>query len=54
MSAQTMNKDGEWVPSIPLPHVGFFGTCYCGRRFWKTKNYRAHYALAHILKLDER
>lgn len=54
MTTQTQNKEGEWVPAIPLPYFGNRYHCFCGRKFWKMKNYRAHYALVHILKLGER
>ena len=45
------NRDGEWVPSIPLPFYGLRKGCNCGQKFWTVKGYEGHYALAHILKL---
>lgn len=45
------NRDGEWVPAIPLPLYGLRKRCECGRRFWTTGGYQGHYALAHVLKL---
>jgi hypothetical protein len=51
--AGTTNTRGEWVPAIPLPHVGFRDKCHCGRKFWTRAGYRAHYALVHILGLKE-
>ena len=48
--AHTQNARGQWVPSIPLPLYGLIRRrCQCGKRFWTTRRYRAHYALDHIL-----
>lgn len=49
---ETQNRDGRWVPSIPLPLYGVRKRCRCGRRFWTMRGYQGHYALVHILKLD--
>lgn len=49
----TQNDAGEWVPAIPLPMFGLRKLCPCGRRFWTLCGYRGHYALAHVLKLDD-
>jgi hypothetical protein len=58
MSPRQINRQGVWVPAIPLglrlplarhqcQHPG------CGRTFWSRSRYRGHYALVHILELDE-
>jgi hypothetical protein len=46
------NRDGQWVPAIPLPFYGLLKRCDCGARFWTARGYRGHYALVHILKID--
>jgi hypothetical protein len=46
----TRNARGEWVPAIPVPFYGLRKHCECGRKFWRTVSYRAHYALVHILE----
>lgn len=43
------NKRGEWVPAIPMPLFGLKKGCSCGRKFWKLRNYEAHYAYEHIV-----
>lgn len=48
----TQNREGQWVPAIPLPFYGLQKRCYCGARFWTSRGYRGHYALVHILKID--
>ena len=45
------NKEGKWVPSIPLPFYSFRKICKCGKKFWTKDGYRGHYALKHILKI---
>lgn len=50
MNNQMRNKRDEWVPSIPLPFYGLLKRCDCGAKFWRIKNYRAHYALYHIIE----
>lgn len=55
-SIRTKNKYGEWVPAIPEPFFGFFGRvkCFtgdCHEVFRSREEYRAHYALKHILGL---
>jgi len=48
---RTQNKAGEWVPAIEEPYYHLFRKeCRCGKKFWTSKRYREHYALAHILK----
>lgn len=54
MTAQQQNRAGRWVASIPLPFYGLRKGCHCGRRFWTLAGYRGHYALAHVLDLDDR
>lgn len=59
---QTLNKRGEWVPSIPLPFIdrrrwawGNSFVCWeCPDKpmFKRMVDYRGHYALVHILGLD--
>ena len=49
---KTTNKDGEYVPSIPLPYFGRRKKCQCGKKFWTEEGYEGHYALRHILKMD--
>ena len=51
-SIMTQNRRGDWVPSIPLPFLGFRKTCSCGEKFWTMKSYRGHYALEHILGMN--
>jgi hypothetical protein len=53
MSTQTRNLDGDWVTAIPLPFHGLRKRCTCGRRFWTVAGYRGHYALAHVLRLED-
>lgn len=51
--AMTQNLMGEWVPAIPEPLHGLLRKqCQCGEWFFTVRGYRAHYALAHILKMD--
>lgn len=50
----TQNRDGDWVPAIPLPMYGLRKHCKCGRKFWTEDAYRGHYALAHVLRLAPR
>jgi hypothetical protein len=53
-AVQVTNGQDQWVPSIPLPHTGLRKRCVpCGRRFWTRADYRGHYALVHILDLEE-
>jgi len=49
---RTKNKNGHWVPSIPLPYYGLRKGCICGKKFWTEKGYERHYALEHIVGLD--
>lgn len=51
--AVTRNADGDWVPAIPLPFRALRKWCGCGRWFWTTPCYRGHYALVHILRLED-
>ena len=48
----TQNRDGKWVPAIPLPLFVFphRHRCECGQAFWTMPGYRGHYALAHALR----
>lgn len=46
----TQNKRGEDVPLIPIPFYGLKKMCCCGKKFWKEKNYEAHYSLEHIIR----
>lgn len=49
-AAATMANDrSEEVPAIPMPLFGLKKQCSCGRRFWKLRNYQAHYAHEHIV-----
>ena|SRR5215469_10154428 len=61
----TKNREGQWVPAIPEPFYGLRKQCWepvwakddlgdvrCDRKFWTKVGYRAHYALAHILRLS--
>jgi hypothetical protein len=52
--ADTQNRDGVWVPAVPVPYVTTLCRvrCACGRKFWSLKSYRGHFALDHILGLD--
>lgn len=50
---QMMNTRREWVPAIPLPFYGIRKKCSCGKKFWRQKNYEAHYALVHIVLGEE-
>ena len=53
-TTSTQNKAGEWVPAIEEPYYHLFRKeCRCGKKFWTSKRYREHYALAHILKQDQ-
>lgn len=60
--AQTANRRGEWVPAIPLPLFvrgrkvccGSLHDGACGARFWTLRGYRGHYALVHVLGLENR
>lgn len=47
------NRRGQWVPAIPEPYHGTFGSaqCECGNKFRNYEQYRGHYALVHILAL---
>lgn len=50
------NKRGEWLPAIEEPywlHPFFLDRCQCrcGRKFWSSEAYRAHYSYKHILAL---
>lgn len=48
------NLAGEWVPSIPEPIYGLGKVCpVCYQRFFMRAGYRGHYALTHIMKLEE-
>lgn len=47
----TQNRNGQWVPAIPLPLYGLRKRCTCGRKFWTDAGYQGHYALRHILSL---
>lgn len=51
-NVQGQNSRGEWIPAIPLPFYGLRKICECGDKFWYEKNYRAHYALEHILGIN--
>jgi hypothetical protein len=54
---QVRNRDGEWVKSIPLPMYGIRKQCRfpgCWKHYFTEAGYRGHYALAHILKLDDK
>lgn len=56
MNTQTQNKDGNWVPAIPLPYYlrklfGWKYRCDCGVVFKAEEEYRGHYALKHILNV---
>lgn len=49
-----LNCRGEWVPAIPLPYLRLGRkVCSCRRGFWTLTGYRGHYALAHILHLED-
>lgn len=52
-TVMTRNREGQEVPSIPLPFYVYFGNkCgTCKAWFWTLKGYRGHYALQHILKI---
>lgn len=55
--AMARNRDGKYVPSIPLPlYVGWrmrLAQCTeCHVTFKNEAGYRGHYALVHILRLD--
>jgi hypothetical protein len=52
--ALTQNQEAEWVPAIPEPSYGIKKKCKCGEKFWTEEGYRAHYAYAHILKVQRR
>jgi hypothetical protein len=55
MSTLAQNSAGRWVPSIPEPFHGLRKQCVrCGARFWTAAGYRGHYALIHILLLEDR
>lgn len=44
------NKQGQWVPAIPLPFFGMIRVkCACGAKFSNMEAYEGHYALRHIL-----
>lgn len=45
------NRCGKYVEAIPLPFCAVRYKCVCGKKFWTSKRYREHYALAHILDL---
>lgn len=51
---QTVNSDGCYVTAIPEPLFLAFGRCKCncGDKFKNREQYRGHFALAHILKLN--
>lgn len=49
MNNQIQNRRGELVPAIPLPLYGFRKQCVCKAKFFKERNYQAHYALVHIV-----
>lgn len=59
MNTQFENKRGEWLPSIPLPYMFWFGIpytqCKCGTKFIglhrgrALQRYNEHYAYQHIL-----
>ena len=52
MQVQVQNRDGQWVPAIPVPyHVWWQKRCECKAAFWTMTGYQGHYALTHILKL---
>jgi hypothetical protein len=57
MSVSVQNSKGQWVPAIPLPYFLPFHRYRCGMKcretFWTTAGYRGHYALVHILGLDD-
>lgn len=40
-----VGEDGMWRESCPLPFFFAFGRCQCecGKRFWSTAKYRAHW-----------
>lgn len=50
-----LNREGWWVPSIPLPFFGpFMQHCPACKKTYFTRNgYQGHYALVHIFKLDK-
>lgn len=61
MVLRRQNKQGEWIPAIPLP---FYFLAYkqcrwykkgekpCDKRFFTLRGYQGHYALVHILGHD--
>lgn len=54
LDVEIQNKEGVWVPAVPLPHFSWFGIrkCHCGKRRLGLKRYQEHYAYAHILGMD--
>lgn len=50
MPISQQNKQGQWVPAIPLPFYGLKKRCTCGRSFWTEEGYRGHYAYTHIIE----
>lgn len=54
---QACNKRGEYVPAVPEPlYVGWRlkkCQCDCGEVFKTRREYRGHYAYAHILGMEE-
>lgn len=53
IEVKSLNKKGEWYPSIPLPYYGFRKHCHCGEKFWTEKRYEEHYALKHIINGED-
>ena len=53
MPVSTQNRLGKYVPAIPEPFHGLRKHCECGAKFWSMDAYRGHYALVHILHLED-
>ena len=56
MVLRRQNKNGEWIPAIPLPYY-WLGTKGCKRadckkKFFTLRGYQGHYALVHIVGHD--
>lgn len=56
-TVQAQNTRGEYVPAVPEPlYVGWRlkkCKCDCGEVFKSRREYRGHYAYAHILGMEE-
>lgn len=51
---QTQNRWGGWVEAIREPYYRLFRKeCFCGDKYWTMSGYRGHYAVFHILGLED-